>query len=247
MALLARDLGLLFIMAPHTGCTATGRVLRKDFGARFLPKKKVNGPDGKLLIPRKHTTLPQLVDSGTLDGAFEDPAERARLVIASTIRNPFDANVSSWHRWYRKLDPSHRKHNRRFVERAGGQADKPSEDIERARHDFERWLTERYQPKLWQRLRGRYRPIYAFRWTAGSDVVLHFDRLQADFDALLVRLGVPDHHEIPQVNVTRKRDRRPYQDWYTPKARAIIEKVFAEDIAEYGYSFDGGAQPPGRT
>ena len=87
MALLARDLGLLFIMAPHTGCTATGRVLRKDFGARFLPKKKVHGPDGKLLIPRKHTTLPQLVESGILDGAFDDPVDRARLVIASTIRS----------------------------------------------------------------------------------------------------------------------------------------------------------------
>ena len=47
----------------------TNRVLRKDFGARFLPKKKVNGPDGKLLIPRKHTTLPQLLESGLIAGA----------------------------------------------------------------------------------------------------------------------------------------------------------------------------------
>ena len=241
MALLARQIGLLFIMAPHTGCTATGRVLRKDFKARFLPSKKVTGPDGKLLVPRKHTTLPQLVESGILDGAFTDPAERKRLVIASTIRNPFDANVSSWHRWYRKLDPGHKKFNERFVERAGGQADRPSEDISRARSDFERWLTERYQPRLLQRLRGRYRPIYAFRWTEGSDVVLHFERLQEDFDALLERLGVPERHEIPQVNVTRKRDRRPYQEWYTPRARAIVERVFAADLEEHGYSFDRAA------
>lgn len=238
MALLARRIGLLFIMAPHTGCTATGRVLRKDFGARFLPNRKVQAPDGKLLIPRKHTTLPQLVESGILDGAFTDPADRARLVIASTIRNPFDANVSSWHRWYRKLDPSHKHFNQRFVERAGGRSERPSEDLEQARRDFERWLTERYQPRLWQRLRGRYRPIYSFRWTEGSDVVLHFERLQADFDALLERLGVPDRHEIPHVNVTRKRDRRPYQDWYTPRARAIVERVFAADLEEHGYSFD---------
>jgi hypothetical protein len=238
MALLARDLGLLFIMAPHTGCTATGRVLRKDFKARWLPGSKVHDASGKL-VPRKHTTLPQLVESGILDAAFADPTDRERLVIASTIRNPFDANVSSWHRWYRKLDPSHRKHNRRFVERAGEPADRPADDIAQARRDFERWLGERYQPKLWQRVRGRYRPIYAFRWTAGSDVVLHFERLQADFDALLERLGAPDHHEIPQVNVTRKRDRRPYQDWYTPRARALVEKVFAADLAEHGYTFDG--------
>ena len=90
MALLARDLGLLFIMAPHTGCTATGRVLRKDLKARWLPNKKVDGPDGKLLVPRKHTTLPQLVESGVLEGAFTDPgrarAARHRLDDPQPVR-----------------------------------------------------------------------------------------------------------------------------------------------------------------
>jgi hypothetical protein len=90
------------------------------------------------------------------------------------------------------------------------------------------------------RWRHDYRSLYTFRWTEGSDVVLHYERLQEDLDALLERLDVPDHHEIPQVNVTRKRDRRPYQDWYTPKARAIVEGAFARDLAEHGYTFEGG-------
>jgi hypothetical protein len=240
MALLSRDLGLLFIMAPHTGCTAIGRLLRKDFGATFLPQEKGFDDEGNLTLPKKHTTLPQLVESGVLDAAFDDPAERERLVIASTIRNPFDANVSSWHRWYRKLDPSHKRFNPRFLTKARTLGRKPSSDLDQARQDFEHWLVDRYQPRRLMRWRHDYRSLYTFRWTEGSDVVLHYERLQPDFDALLKRLGVPDRHEIPQVNITHKRDRRPYQDWYTPKSRAIVEGAFAKDLEEHGYTFEGG-------
>jgi len=236
MALLARELGILFIMAPHTGSTAIGTVLLQDFGAEYLPKRESKDAAGKT-IPRKHTTLPQLLESGLLEEAFDDPAERERLVIVSSIRNPFDSNVSSWHRWYRKLDPDHVEFNPSFRARARGSARRPPTDIEEARADFEDWLVRRYQPTRWMRLRGQYRRAYTFRWTVGSTVVLQLEKLQSGFDALLRSVGVSETHEIPQVNVVKKPGRR-YQDWYTPRSRAIVEGAFAEDIAEFGYEFD---------
>lgn len=236
MALLARELGILFIMAPHTGSTAIGTVLLDEFGAEYLPQRELTDASGKT-IPRKHTTLPQLTRSGILDKAFDDPAERERLVIVSTIRNPFDSNVSSWHRWYRKLDPEHVEFNPSFSERAKGSARKPPTEIEEARADFEDWLVARYQPTRWMRLRGQYKRAYTFRWTVGSTVVLQHEKLQAGFDDLLRSVGVAERYEIPQVNVVKKPGRR-YQDWYTPRSRAIVEGAFAEDIAEFGYDFD---------
>jgi len=238
MALLARELGILFIMAPHTGSTAIGKVLLDDFAAQYLPEEETVDAAGKT-IPRKHTSLPQLLESGILDGAFHDPTERKRLVIVSTIRNPFDSNVSSWHRWYRKLDPNHVEFNPSFSERARGSVRQPPTDIEEARADFEAWLSSRYQPSRLMRLRGQYKRAYTFRWTLGSDVVLQHEKLQADFDALLEARGVSDKHEIPQVNVVRKPGRR-YQDWYTATSRAIVEGAFADDIAEFDYRFEGG-------
>ena len=236
MALLARDLGILFIMAPHTGSTAIGTVLMKDFGARYLPEKEMRDRSGKT-IPRKHTSLPQLVESGILDGAFDDPTEREGLVIVSTIRNPFDSIVSSWHRWYRKLDPRHVEFNPKFPDRARGSVRQPPTDITEARADFEDWLISRYQPTRLMQLRGQYKRAYTFRWTVGSDVVLQQEKLQEGFDALLESRGVSEHHEIPQVNVVRKPGRR-YQDWYTDRSRAIVGGAFAEDIAQFGYEFD---------
>jgi hypothetical protein len=238
MALLARELGVLFIMAPHTGSTAIGTVLLDDFGAEYLPAEETVDAAGKT-IPRKHTSLPQLVESGILEAAFDDPAERSRLVIVSTIRNPFDSLVSSWHRWYRKLDPKHVEYNPSFSDRATGSARKPPKDLDEARADFERWLTSRYQPTRLMRLRGQYKNAYTFRWTLGSDVVLQQQRLQTDFDELLVSRGVDEHHEIPQVNVVRKPDRR-YQDWYSDRSRSIVAGAFADDIAQFGYDFDAG-------
>ena len=41
------------------------------------------------------------------------------------------------------------------------------------------------------------------------------------------------------MNVTRKRDRRPWQEWYTPRARTVVEGAFAADLKEFGYSFEG--------
>lgn len=242
MALLTRQLDILFIMAPHTGSTAIGSVLLDDFEAEYLPAEETVDAAGKT-IPRKHTSLPQLVDSGILDGAFDDPADRERLVIVSTIRSPFDSLVSSWHRWYRKLDPTHVEYNPAFAERAKGSARKPPSDIDEARADFEAWLIERYQPTRWMRLRRQYKRAYTFRWTVGSDVVLKHEQLQADFDALLVSRGVAQHHEIPQVNVVRKPGRR-YQDWYSDRSREIVEGAFAEDIAEFGYAFDPAPSVP---
>jgi hypothetical protein len=241
MALISRDLGLLFIMAPHTGCTAVGTLLNERFGAMYLPEQDIPATDGRPAIPRKHTTLPQLREAGLIEQAFPDPDARSRLVIASTIRNPFDMNVSAWYRWYRKLDPEHPLHNPEFESRAGGDGGVPPSELPAARADFERWLVHRYQPSLSQRLRGRFRRVQAFRWTEGSDVVLRHERLQEDLDALLTRLGVEGHHEIPTVNVTRKRDRRPYQEWYTPRSRRIVEGAFADDLAEFGYRFEDGA------
>jgi hypothetical protein len=239
MALIARELGLLFIMAPHTGCTAIGRVLTDRFEAIYLPERDIVDSKGEVVVPHKHTSLPQLRESGLLDAMLPDPAERERLTIASTIRNPFDMIVSAWYRWYRKLKPDHPQFNPQFEQRVGDQR-RPPAVLDEARADFERWLVHRYQPRLGQRLLGRYRRAQAFRWTVGSDVVMRFERLQEDFDALMARLGVEGPVEIPEVNITRERDRRAYQEWYTPRARQIVAGVFAEDIAEFGYAFEDG-------
>ena len=52
-----------------------------------------------------------------------------------------------------------------------------------------------------------------------------------------VGVGVAERVEIPVVNPTGVRAKRPYQEFYTPRARAIVEQVFADRLARYGYAW----------
>lgn len=228
MALLLPDLGMLFIMAPHTGCTAIGEVLRERFGATWVPADDVLGPDGKIRIPRKHTRLTQLLDSGLVTRE-----ERSRLVVVAGVRNPFDEQVSHYkHRdrtfMARRDDPEMR---RKLV------GDRPVDPKEHAPVDFETWLRRRYIARPWHRFQGRapHRPV---DWAMDADLVIRHERLQADVDDVFRRLGVAEHVAIPVVNPTAIRQKKPYQEFYTPRARAIVEQVFEDRLVRYGYRFE---------
>ncbi len=229
MALIVPELRLLFIMAPHTGCTAIGEVLRERFGARWIPEEDILGPDGVVRIPRKHTRLPQLLAAGLLT-----PAARAELVVAAGVRNPFDEEVS--HYKQREREFKARRDDPETRRRLAG--DRPPR--QRGEVDFETWLRRRYVGRPWSRLMGRT-PRRPADFTEGADVVIRFERLQADVDALFARLGVPGGVEIPVVNPTGVREKRPYAEFYTPRARRIVEEVFADRIRRYGYTFEGAA------
>jgi hypothetical protein len=226
MALIVPDLGLLFIMAPHTGCTAIGEVLRDRFGATFVPPDDILGPDGTIRVPRKHTRLAQLLKSGVVT-----PEQRASLVVAAGVRNPFDEEVSHFKQREREYR-ARRDDAETRARQVGGKPPARKDDI-----SFETWLRRRYVARPWHGLLGR-KPKRPADFTEGADVLIRFERLQADVDALMRRLGVAEAVEIPVVNPTGTRQKRPYQEFYTPKARAIVEQVFAERIARYGYTFE---------
>ena len=216
MAILCADQDLLFIMAPHTGCTAVGETLRHELGGAFLPDKDIRGKDGSMVVPRKHSQLKDLMEHGLVT-----PAMRRRLVVASTIRNPFDALVSH----YAKVQDRYAKDPGR----------RPAST--QATRAFESWLLYRFRPPLSARLRGREAEELV-RWTLGAEYVMRYERLQADFDGLMQRLGVDRHIEIVRTNVTEQRKRRPYQEFYTPRARRLVEELFADDLDQFGYRFE---------
>jgi hypothetical protein len=232
VALIVRDLGLLFIMAPHTGCTAIGEVLRERFDAQFLPPDDVLAADGTVRIARKHTRLQQLLEAGLLSAD-----ERSTLVVAAGVRNPFDEEVS--HYKQREREFSARRDDPEVRKRLAGSRSKS----QRPPMEFETWLRRRYVGHPWSKLLGRT-PKRPADFTAGADAIIRFERLQADVDALMTRLGVPEPVVIPVVNPTGLREKRPYQEFYTPRAQKIVETVFAERIARFGYRFEAPPAAP---
>ena len=216
MAIICHDQRLLFIMAPHTGCTAVGTALRDELGGLFLPTDDIKDANGDVVVARKHSQLGDLLSGGVLGAQ-----ERAVLTVATSVRNPFDALVSHYLKVNQRLEADPKRREGATI----------------AAKSFEGWLRFRFRPGVWLRIRGR-QPDEVVRWTTGADVIMRHERLQDDFDQLMTRVGVGRRVVIPEVNVTGIRTTRHYQDFYTPTARALVEELYAADLAEFGYRFD---------
>ena len=241
MAIVSRRHGYLFLLAPRTGCTAIGEhVLIPRLDGEYLPPADVLDDAGRTAIPKKHTTLPQLMAAGLLG-----PDERSGLLTFTTVRNPFDSLVSEYVKMRSKYAPLledrdsfvHRIPDyRQWMERA-------------ATMSFDEWVRARFVGRSWRQVVRRSTARAPLRWLwsgwagprhmygdfiSGADVVMQYERLQEDFDAVVVRLGL-EPMEIPTWNVTEEKG--DYREYYTPATRRLVEHVFRPDLDRFGYRF----------
>ncbi|MEL6645480.1 MAG: sulfotransferase family 2 domain-containing protein [Pseudomonadota bacterium] len=66
--------------------------------------------------------------------------------------------------------------------------------------------------------------------------ILHFETLAQDLERTGRDIGV-DFGAVRRVNAS---DRGDYRSYYTPGARALVERLFARDLAHWEYDFDTG-------
>jgi len=231
VAVICRGHRLLFIQAPRTGCTAIENLLGERFGGESLPTTDIIGPDGFVRVGRKHCTVRQLLAEGLL------PADYSKqFTTVTSVRNPFDSLVSLY------VKKRETYHGERFLKDPNSWVHKTRgfvEDMEFCRtHTFDEWLVKRYAVSTWDKLLRRGRRSLSGKYTEGVAVVMRFERLQEDFEAMMRGLGVRGDVTIPSINVTQQRRAR-YQDYYTPAGRQLVEYVFQHELERYGYSFDG--------
>jgi Sulfotransferase family len=233
----------LFLMAPGTGCTALAEgVLIPKLDGEWFPKAHIFDQRGNVILDYKHARLNDLRRQGLLS---DD--ETADLFKFTTVRNPFDRLVTDYTRLRtvvrRGLDEL--STNPEKVINAVPQIRSPQmrRDVELAvRYPFSVWVQRRFR-KRWVRrsLRRPFGPLARRRslfrrYVDGVDFVMRFERIQEDFNQVLQRIGVDEPIEIPKINVTQARE-ADYHRYYTPKARAFVERVFSADLERFGYSF----------
>ena len=109
MAVICRDLKLLFIMTPRTACSAVGLMLREELGGEWFPPAPMRDAKGAIDVRQKHATLDELLDADLLTDE-----DRDRMLVFAGVRNPFerlnrcknmvkrDCRASSW----RQASPS---------------------------------------------------------------------------------------------------------------------------------------------
>lgn len=241
MAIISRERGYLFLMAPRTGCTAIGeRVLIQSLGGAYLPADDILDGGGTVVAAKKHSTLDDLRRAGLVTDA-----EARSLLVFTTVRNPFDSLVSQYVKMRTSYAPLLHDPGS-FVQRDPVYR----ASMQQAQHlTFADWVAARYvsrhprqlarrptwhAPARWLR-RGWAGPRHMYAgFLRGADHVMRFEHLQHDFDEVLARLGLPAH-EIPPWNITEAKG--DYRSYYDDRTRAIVAHVFAPDLRRFGYDF----------
>lgn len=66
------------------------------------------------------------------------------------------------------------------------------------------------------------------------DFVGRLEHIDDDFAQICKRIGIDA--QLTRVNVSERS--RDYREYYTPRTRDIIGKLFADDVEAFGYTFD---------
>jgi hypothetical protein len=227
MAVVCRELGLLFIMTPRTACTAIGDLLLTHYGGEYLPSDDIYYPDGRIRIQKKHSTLPDLIRGGILT------AEEARgLLKCATVRNPFDSLVSLYLKQRSKYQPL-LKDPTSWVNRSPAYA---ANMRYASTHSFKQWVFRKCRKQLLKRVLGVPPSMFA-DYTHRTDVVMRYENIAQELDALLRKVGVPIAEQLPVVNRTEERNSAAYRAWYSRESVTAVRLAFSQDFQRYGYRF----------
>jgi hypothetical protein len=80
-------------------------------------------------------------------------------------------------------------------------------------------------------------PKYAIDGRIAVDKVYLYEDLPGVLDQVVERLGLPSALELPDAKREVRKDRRPYQEFYSPKARDYVARICAREIEAFGYKF----------
>lgn len=218
-ATVSRPHGLLFLMNPVTACSAVGKVMRERLQGEWLPAEPLLAPSGEVLVRRKHCTLAELRAHQLVT-----PDEAERWVKFTTVRNPFEVELSRYVkrrvRFQALLEVDSRiRRDPRIVDEVRFCAE----------HTFEEWLERLHGARTTEK-RGY------FRFAEGVDVVMRHERLDQDFQQVLERVGVKEEIRIPRFHETEGKPSH-YRDHYTPRARALVEKAYRSALEAFEYQF----------
>ena len=227
MAIICREHGLLFIMTPRTACTAVGELLRTHYGGEYLPPEDILDKHGHTRIQQKHSTLSELMENRLLSSE-----DAARLLKFAAVRNPFDSLVSLYLKQRTKYQPLLLDPNS-WVNRAPAYA----RSMRYARtHSFRAWVLRKCRKQLLKRLMGVPASMF-IDFTRGVDIVIRYENLVAELNAVFGKAGLPVKAPLPTVNRTTERESADYRTWYSHSTVAAVRLAYGEDFRRFGYKF----------
>ena len=79
--------------------------------------------------------------------------------------------------------------------------------------------------------------LYTIDNAVAVDHIIRFEDLHAGLDSLRDKLGLPASFELPRAKSQYRKDKRSYRDVLGAQERDLIAEIFADEIANFGYTF----------
>lgn len=208
--MISHDPPFIFIHIPKTGGTSVYRALagNKETDPQF-------GYSRKLKLQLQHLTIAELLQHG-----FITEEQLNTYFKFCFVRNPWDLVVSEW-QWRRRTFP--RLSLDRYL--------KPS---------FPAFLKRvpTWKGFIGNGIRRHLLPQYHFihdqQGALLVDYVGRFETLEADFNQVCQKIGLPDL-TLPHANQT-KRD-RDYRKYYDDETYSLVKQMYQVDIDYFGFDF----------
>ena len=224
MAIISHTQKFIYFLNPRTASTATAQALLAATDSTHIPAEDILDNAGRILVPRKHTTLRQIVRHQLI---AEDKLEDYFKFV--TVRNPFDSLVSIWSKKVNEYVPL-LKNPDSWVNRKPGFAD----GLRRAAGlSFGEWIRKEYAEMAEQ---GKKSAING-PFIQGTDEQLRYEALDDSIARVRDQIGLSPDFAVPQLNVTRSRERKDYRSYYDDHAVEIISIVFGDELSALDYAF----------
>lgn len=232
MAILCKDLGLLFLCVPKTGSTSISNFLLSHLGGSWLPEAHVWDENrSKILVDFKHSTLKKLITY-----RFITVEQLKKLTIVTTTRNPYDWVLSN----YLFQKQCYQRHTRSpetspdWVTGAG----RLDHIMMVGRMSFDEYV-------FWKFSKVR-RQVCSRHIDGAGDLLVHIiklEQLDENLQRLLTKLGVACAPVVVHANKTEGKT-EDYRHYYSPVSRRIVSTAFAQDLELFGYTYDRGFTYP---
>jgi hypothetical protein len=216
----------IFFANPQTASKAVARTLREALDGQAIPEREVV-KGGVVIAKKHHATWADLQEAGLMTREQLDA-----LFKFTCVRNPYDLLVS------------------RYLKRRGRFTEEPeqykwAQNNERIRNSmgaaqelsFPEWVAQEFKRHA-EKGRTVTGPL---EYLDHADHVIRFEALQAGFDEVVQRLGLPAPIPLVSENVTSERSggtvKRHYTEYYDEPSRKLVSQVYAPIIERFGYRF----------
>lgn len=152
----------------------------------------------------------------------------------SCVRNPWERLVSAWYDKFKRV--SKNEHFIRMRLRRCNKLDPSTPAQAFINGDFSFFVaklenSELYNGDVHFKPQSRLLPEHELTYLA------RFEHYERDVVEILNRLNLPCVSRLPHKNATPARDPR-FQNYFSPRERATVAKLYAADIEQFGYSFE---------